>query len=96
MATLFLRDIAKLPVQGTRVIATMGCFDGLHRGHQALLQVLKERKQALAVLKNACENTLENHKVDFMPALIDCARARSTVQEMADVMKSVFGWGTVY
>lgn len=56
----------------------------------------KEREQALAALKVACQGVLNNHKADFMPALIDCARARSSVQEMCDVMKSIFGWGTVY
>ena len=55
-----------------------------------------ERRQALTNLKTACEGVLDNHKADFMPALIECARCRSTVQEMCDVMKSVFGWGTVY
>jgi len=55
-----------------------------------------ERKQALEHLRVACEGVLDNQKMDFMPALIECARAYSTVQEMCDVMKSVFGWGTVY
>lgn len=56
----------------------------------------KERKEALRNLKEACEGVLDNHKTDFMPALIECARTRSTVEEMASTMKSVFGWGSVY
>jgi len=55
-----------------------------------------ERAAALENLKIACEGVLDNHKADFMPALIECARARSTVGEMASVMKGVFGWGSVY
>jgi len=55
-----------------------------------------ERAAALESLKVACEGVLDNHKADFMPALIECARARSTVEEMASAMKGVFGWGSVY
>jgi methylmalonyl-CoA mutase N-terminal domain/subunit len=55
-----------------------------------------DRKVALENLKKACESVLDNHKSDFMPALIECARTRSTVEEMAKTMKSVFGWGSVY
>jgi methylmalonyl-CoA mutase N-terminal domain/subunit len=56
----------------------------------------KERKTALENLKKACEGVLDNHHANFMPALIECARTRSTVEEMASTMKSVFGWGSVY
>ena len=55
-----------------------------------------DRKVALENLKKACESVLDNHKSDFMPVLIECARTRSTVEEMAKTMKSVFGWGSVY
>lgn len=56
----------------------------------------KERDEALKNLKAACEGVLDNHKTDFMPALIECARTRSTVEDMAGTMKSIFGWGSVY
>jgi len=56
----------------------------------------KERNTALENLRQTCEGVLDNHRNNFMPALIECARVRSTVEEMASTMKSVFGWGSVY
>jgi len=47
MSFLFMRGLHNLPRHSTDCVATIGSFDGVHLGHQVILQQVKEAAQKL-------------------------------------------------
>ena len=47
MATKLIRGLTNLPADFTGCVATIGKFDGVHRGHQALLLQVKKAAEKL-------------------------------------------------
>lgn len=41
----FVRDVRRMAVPGEGCIVTIGAFDGIHRGHQAILEQVREQQQ---------------------------------------------------
>ena len=43
----FIRGIHNLPIEGAGSVVTIGSFDGIHLGHQAILQQLRQESKRL-------------------------------------------------
>lgn len=71
-------------------VVAIGNFDGMHIGHQAVLQALKERAQALNA--TACVMTFEPHPREFFtpqqaPARLTSLREKLELMEAAGIQK---------
>lgn len=74
----------------TPQVVAIGNFDGMHMGHQAVLQALKERAQALNAM--TCVMTFEPHPREFFtpqqaPARLTSLREKLELMEAAGIQK---------
>ena len=63
MAKRFIRGLHNLPPAGDGVVATIGTFDGVHRGHQAIMAQVRERAGELGLPSMAM--IFEPHPTEF-------------------------------
>lgn len=63
MATELIRGLSNIKLQHKQCVATIGNFDGVHCGHQALLEKLKQRARELELPSLVI--TFEPHPLEF-------------------------------
>jgi len=89
-SVIFTRDPRKLRLGGRRSVVTIGSFDGVHRGHQAILEQVRSRAEELDI--PAVAVTFEPQPREYFSP----QQAPARLMRMREKIQSLLNFGMHY
>jgi riboflavin kinase/FMN adenylyltransferase len=89
-SVIFTRDPRKLRLGGRRSVVTIGSFDGVHRGHQTILEQVRSRAEELDI--PAVAVTFEPQPREYFSP----QQAPARLMRMREKIQSLLNFGMHY